>query len=87
MNIKKKCLIALFSIALIALNVLAFSSYAVQKPEVVKAAKSVKSCYQMVGYCKHALTYECSQMKTLNQCLFYACESCGFQEVVTSADK
>jgi len=71
---KKKLLIGIAAAVLVALNALAFSSFAAAPGG---SGGSSAGCYQTMRYCTAwSLRLACTTSKTAERCKYYACTNC-----------
>ena len=82
---KKKILFGAIAAALVALNALAFSSFAAAPGG---SGGSSAKCYQTMSYCSAwHLHLSCTTSKTGNYCSRYYCTSCPSTPVVIIIDQ
>ena len=77
---KKKILFGALAAVLVALNVLAFSSFTASAkvaPADMEAPAAGGRCYQTMGYCSAwHLNYSCTTSSTSESCRRYVCSNC-----------
>ena len=71
----KKFVFAIIAVALIVMNVLAFSSAALP-PSPYPPGFHDSGCYQTVGYCGRFYGKVCTTLQTNQQCREFYCSTC-----------
>ena len=73
---KKRFFFGLIAVALIALNALAFASFAAP-PSPYPPGFHDSGCYQTMGNCGRFIRQTCTSLYTSSQCVQYYCSSCA----------
>ena len=83
---KKKILFGVVAVALIAMNVFAFSSAALP-PSPYPPGFHDSGCYQTMGRCGRFYREVCTSLYTNSQCKQYYCSDCAIhQEPIIHSD-